>query len=621
MKLANYLDQRGVRGVSGLIYAVGSFGTIDGDTMYALKAENGVQVYEYVGEKVRLTARFTEHENGVIIRKDTFENLSDESMQVCLLSSRFRLPGNKYDVYTQYNGWQHESLGEWQPLVTQIVTAGQGIRSCHTATPMMALHNAYTKKNVIFHLFPNGLWKITARKFPQGKNEVVVVETGFDNNGMNLSVAPKGKIELPTIMFYEADNQTDLDAYKLHQVYNTLYPRKTLPILYNTWLHCFDTLDIDDLKRQADTAKELGIEAFMVDAGWFGDGPWEEGVGDWTENLTEGPKGRLAELSKYIRDNGMVFGLWFEPERAGLESRAVKEHPEYFINERFFDFANEEARAHMIDVIGSQIEKYHIGWLKFDFNDSIPLDESGNVFYYYMQGQKCFIEDLCKKYPHVYITNCAGGGSRMELEQGSFTDSFWLSDNQGPLEGIRIVKDTLKRMPTGLIERWNVQKGLENTPVYGQKLKPRMIHTNDGLWGTIVGVNDAFSENFMLGGPMGFSCDLAAFPEEYKLRWKEVIAQYKQDREFYRTAIARILIDDPEMIGLEYADKDLDRCIIQIFTKQSYVSDLIVYPVVDKTATYSYQGVALTGEEILKDGLYIKDMTDYTCVCFEVKKV
>ena len=621
MKLTNYLDQRGVRSVSGLIYAVGSFGTIDGDTMYALKIENDEQIYKYEDEKVRLTAHFVEYENGVIIRKDTFENLSNAPMQVRLLSSRFRLPGNKYDVYTQYNGWQHESLGEWQPLVTQVATAGQGIRSCHTATPMMALHNVYTKKNVVFHLFPNGLWKISARKFPQDKNEVVVVETGFDNNGMNLSVEPNGKIELPTILFYDADNKIDLDAYKLHQVYNELYPRKTLPVLYNTWLHCFDALDIDDLKRQADTAKELGIEAFMVDAGWFGHGNWGEGVGDWTENLLEGPKGRLAELSKHIRDNGMVFGLWFEPERAGLESHAVKEHPEYFINGRFFNFANEEARTHMIDVIGSQIEKYQIGWLKFDFNDSIPLDESGNVFYYYMQGQRQFVEDLRARYPHVYITNCAGGGSRMELEQGSFTDSFWLSDNQGPLEGIRIVKDTLKRMPTGLIERWNVQKGLENTPVYGQKLKPRMIHTNDGLWTTIVGVNDCFSENFMLGGPMGFSCDINAFPEEYKTRWKEVIAQYKQDREFYRTATARILIDDPEMIGLEYADKNLDRCVIQIFTKQSYASDLIIYPVVDKAATYSYQGTKLTGEEILKDGLYIKDMTDYACVCLEIRKV
>ena len=75
------------------------------------------------------------------------------------------------------------------------------------------------------------------------------------------------------------------------------------------------------------------------------------------------------------------------------------------------------------------------------------------------------------------------------------------------------------------------------------------------------------------------------------------------------------------MIGLEYADKNLDRCVIQIFTKQSYASDLIIYPVVDKAATYSYQGTKLTGEEILKDGLYIKDMTDYACVCLEIRKV
>lgn len=39
--------------------------------------------------------------------------------------SRFTLTGNEYEVYTQYNAWQHESKGVWQKLVTQIGTAAQ----------------------------------------------------------------------------------------------------------------------------------------------------------------------------------------------------------------------------------------------------------------------------------------------------------------------------------------------------------------------------------------------------------------------------------------------------------------------------------------------------------------
>ena len=58
----------------------------------------------------------------------------------------------------------------------------------------------------------------------------------------------------------------------------------------------------------------------------------------------------------------------------------------------------------------------------------------------------------------------------MELGQGMLFDDFWLSDNQGPYEGIRIVKDTLKRMPSALIQRWNVQKYCEEFLIYPDNL-------------------------------------------------------------------------------------------------------------------------------------------------------
>ena len=621
MKLEYYLDFNGVRGESGLMYAAGDFGVIDGLSGYTVKKDGARIVYEYKNDKICLKSVFTEYEHGVFIRKDEIENLTDKMLRVNLLKSRFRLPDNDYEVYTQYNGWQHESSGKWQPLVTQIATAGKGIRSCHVATPLMALHNVHTKKNVVFHLFPNGLWEMSARKYPSAKNELVIVETGFNGENADMRLKPNGKILLPTVMFFEADSKIDLDAYKLHTVYNELYPRrKALPILYNSWLYCYDDINVDELKRQAAAAAELGIEAFMVDAGWFGYGNWGEGVGDWTENLTSGPKGRLLELSEYVRGKGMIFGLWFEPERAGTESRAKKEHPEYYIDGRFFDFANEKARAYMLSVISEQIEKYSLGWLKFDFNDSIPLDETGDNFYYYIQGQKSFVEEIYKKYPYIYITNCAGGGARMDLEQGTFTDSFWLSDNQGPYEGIRIVKDTLKRMPTALIERWNVQKILPDVKTYGQLPKARLINTDDGLWSTARLMNDSFTENFMIGGPLGMSCDIASFPDMYKIRWKEIIAQYKKDREFYRTATARILIDESDMTCIQYSDRFLSKCVVQLFTKLSYAADTVIYPVVDEDAEYSYGDTVLKGREIMRDGIMIKNITDNSCFGFELNK-
>jgi hypothetical protein len=96
-------------------------------------------------------------------------------------------------------------------------------------------------------------------------------------------------------------------------------------------------------------------------------------------------------------------------------------------------------------------------------------------------------------------------------------------------------------------------------------------------------------------------------PEKYKNRWKELIAQYKQEREFYKGASARILVDAEDTTVIEYADKAFSKCVIQIFTQAVHYSSLSVYPTVDENATYvsSSDGQILSGKEIMEDGIKI----------------
>ncbi|MBR5528091.1 MAG: alpha-galactosidase [Clostridia bacterium] len=615
------IDNNTIPGISGAIFAHGDFGIIDG-VEFTKSQTDTETVFEYQNTEVLLTSVLTRTKNGAVIRKDCLKNISDRIIEINGLCSRFRPDGNSYDVYTQYNSWQHESEGKWQKLITSVTAESLGIRTCEGATPMMALHNLYTEKNYVFHLLPNAQWKMTAKKFPRNQKEIVVVETGFNNENLRLKAYPGETIELPTVIFYEADCKTDLDAWKLHEVYNNLYPRAKMPVLYNSWLYCFDDLNIDELLKQADCAAELGVEAFMIDAGWFGEGEvWWKCVGDWKENTVSGPAGRLIEISNRVRERGMIFGLWFEPERAAPTSKAVKEHPDYYIEGKLLDFSNPKALEFIFSAVSEQIEKYNIGWLKFDFNDTIPLDPSGQGFYRYLQGQKKFVEKIKERFPGVYITNCASGGYRMELCQGSFTDSFWLSDNQGPLEGIRILKDTLKRMPTCLIERWNVQKHSEGFPRHGYKEKVGvMFSCNNATWDYITTVNDSFTEQFINCGPFGFSCDIVSFPDEYKNTWKKHIARFKEEREFYMKASARILADSEGLIAIEYADTFFDRCVIQLFTKTVYAGDIILYPAVDTCADYTVNGKPVSGKDIALSGIYFDNLTDNSCRTVEIVK-
>lgn len=623
MKIENVLNFKGIPGISGLFHACGSFGVIDGDCDHTCTREGAETVYRYERDGVVLVATFTQKEDGVVLRQDHLENRTGAPLLIHNLCSRFCLDGNDYEVYTQYNGWQHESRGGWQPLVTQVTASCLGIRTCDGATPMLGLHNLHNGQNTVFHLLPNAQWQLTVRKFPRDKREYPVVEAGFATENLRLTVEVGERIELPTLIFFNAKNKTDLDAYKLHRVYNDLYPRRKMPVVYNSWLYCFDKLDIDALLEQAEQAAALGIEAFMIDAGWFGKGEnWSREVGDWEENAQSGPRGRLAELSERVRALGMTFGLWFEPERAALTSRAVAEHPDFYIQQKFFDFANPAAVEHMLETVSGQIEKYQIGWVKFDFNATLPADPSGNGFYRYLRGQRRFLEELRRRFPALYITNCASGGGRMELAQGALTDSFWLSDNQGPLEGVRILKDTLKRMPTALIERWNVQRYAEGFPRYGAEGPVGVLFScNDATWEQMTNVDPSFSEQFINGGPIGFSCDLTALSPEYRERWKAHIARFKEDRGFYMGATGRILADRPELTAIQYADPALERCVIQLFTKTVYAPDLILYPAVDPEADYRWNEEILSGKELLENGIRFSSLKDLHCYTAELFKI
>ena len=78
-------------------------------------------------------------------------------------------------------------------------------------------------------------------------------------------------------------------------------------------------------------ASKLGIELFVLDDGWFGKRNSDTGsLGNWTENKEKLPDG-LAHLTKAIKEKGMLFGLWFEPEMVSDDTDLFKEHLDWVI--------------------------------------------------------------------------------------------------------------------------------------------------------------------------------------------------------------------------------------------------------------------------------------------------
>ncbi len=609
--------------MTGLFSVAGDFGIIDGNTICDCNTTDNGVIYTYKTDKVALCAEFVFLDNGGVLRKDSLTNISKDNITAYRLTSRFCLEGGEYDVFTQSNGWQHECVGRWQPLSTQITTASTGVRTCESACPVMALDNKQNGRVSVFHLFPNCQWKMSvARKTMPGIRDMITVETGLEDSGLHFDIASGEKILFPEILFYECKDKVGLGSHILHEYFNNAYPRKKLPAIYNTWLYAFTDITYESLIKQADIACELGFEYFVIDAGWFGEvgKPWSDTVGDWEEDPSSGFKGKMKEFADYIRSKGMKFGLWIEPERASKNSNNRIKNPEHYVSVEYLsDYSKPEVVDKLFGIVCRLVDTYGIKYFKFDFNRSVGYDEHNTAFYRYMQGQKEFVRRIREKYPDIYLSNCASGGIRIDLEQAKFFDSFWISDNQGPIEGLRIYTQMLKRLPASIIERWNVQKSVKELPVKDGE-EDTIVSCNDANWRSLAHVDESFTFAFLQGGPLGYSCDIN-FPEWYKKHNKEFISNYLADFDFWRNASASILCDTDNQTVIEYADKNHDNVIIHYFTKLVWQEEFTVFPVLDENADYLLNGEKFSGKELALNGYVFDKLTDYTAKTLSLKKI
>ncbi len=607
--------------------AAGSFGELVGD----VRRENGILSQEFDGCKI--TCEYKEDEYGVIYRKDVLENISDKSAYVTSIKSRFVFEGGEYEVYTQYNNWQTESMGEWQPLVTGITASCTSTRSTQNAAPFVVLWSKQQNRGAVIHLLPNCSWEIKVNYvgLPQRLSKVVVEMGPIDYN-MNIELKGGEKIELPEIICYETANRMDFDSYKLHNFMHTNYPRREMPMIYNTWMYKYTAFTPELLLEQAKIAKKMGLEYFVIDAGWFGrEGVnWFDTVGDWSENPVDGFHGTMKEFADKIRDMGMKFGFWMEAERATAESESIKIHPEYYLKSNskdmyFLDFANKEAREWMLNTVTNLIDTYGIKYIKFDFNDDLFFDDKRTSFMLYQIGFDEFMRKLRDRHPDVYFTGCAGGGERTELANYIRYDSFWPTDNESPYSNMRMYKETLYRLPPQGYERWTCVHSLEEyrdfyDPFTVESHKPsnRLVACCDAWWYDVTGVHPSYLDAYHTCGPIGFSCDLTKISDEAQEHFAEFIASVKEKRDFWKKAVARVIADTQTVTVYQYSDMELTDITVQTVSMETRQNEITVYPVVCKDKTYILNGeTRLSGEDICRYGIEMpitgwKEMTQIT---------
>jgi len=552
-----------------------------------------------------------ESEDGVFVRSDSIKNTSGSDITIYDYAYRFCFEGGDYDVYTQRNHWQNESKGEWQKLVTGVCLTSLSCRTTSDVAPMLALWNRQSSRGVVFHLLPRFSWEMTVSRRTDMDKMYTVVEIRIKDKSLNLKLKKDETLKFSSVIYYEFSDRLSLDCHKLHKFFNKKYPRRDMPVMYNTWLAFFDRVNFKKISNQIAEAASLGCEYFTLDAGWFGDGdkPWSELIGQWTENLTGAYMGRVREISDRVHESGMKFGFWLEPERALKDAEIVREHPEYFITNNkdvpsyFIDFSNPGAREYITDVTCGLIEKFNADYIKFDFNDELAYDMKRNAFYDYFEGYDKYIDAIKERFPHLYLECCASGGYRFDLEHLRKFDSFWFTDNQSPYDGVEIIKNSILRIPPSALERWSVLVTCDGfTPEYTTHETKRTLATNDGSWTSAVSVEPEFMLGFMSGGAPALSCDLTKLDSEFKARLKEFISKYKSEKGFWKDASCRLLADTNQLTVLQYENGDKVKLVI--YTRKLNQTSLTLYPVLEKTK-YIANGKLCSAEELVVDSIKI----------------
>ncbi|MGW3607122.1 glycoside hydrolase family 36 protein [Micromonospora sp. NPDC005161] len=198
-------------------------------------------------------------------------------------------------------------------------------------------------------------------------------------------------------------------------------------------------------------ASRVGAHYFCIDAGWYDDGgDWWDSVGEWSPSHTRFPDGGLGRVLDAVRAEGMVPGLWLEPEVVGVRSRVAAQFPdEAFLQRRgvrivehdryLLDLRHEQARKHLDDVVDRLVDDFGVGYLKLDYNVTPGVgtdrdaDSPGDGLLRHTRAYLGWLDGVRERHPGLVLENCASGSMRADYALLARTEIQSTSDQQEPL--------------------------------------------------------------------------------------------------------------------------------------------------------------------------------------------
>ena len=208
---------------------------------------------------------------------------------------------------------------------------------------------------------------------------------------------------------------------------------RRLPVIFNDYMNTLmGDPTTERLMPLIAAAASAGAEYFCIDSGWYneiGEGWWDT-VGEWRPSTTRFPNG-ITEVLDRIRAEGMVPGLWLEPEVVGVRSPVAEQLPvEAFFTRAgarvveqgryHLDLSHPSAVKHLDEVVDFLVGDLGIGYFKMDYNINVgPGTETGHVsagvgLLAHNRAFLDWVDGILDRHPGLTVENCASGGMRTD---------------------------------------------------------------------------------------------------------------------------------------------------------------------------------------------------------------
>ncbi|MGL4653493.1 alpha-galactosidase [Cetobacterium sp.] len=487
----------------------------------------------------KLYLTYTVYENrDVITRNARFVNHGDEKIDINrAMSFALDLPDYNYEMIHLSGAWARERFIKTRKLEvgSQYIDSTRGASSAHQ-NPFIILKRPNTNEDagecIGFSLVYSGnfLAHVEVDHF-----DATRVTMGINPFDFKWELKPGESFTTPEGIIVYSENGMNEMSKTFHKLFRERVARgewrdKERPILVNNWEATYFDFDEDKIVAMASKAKDLGFELFVLDDGWFGKRNDDKtSLGDWFPNLDKLPNG-IKGLGERVVNEGIRFGLWFEPEMISKNSKLYEEHPDWILgvsnrklsmgrNQYILDLSKPEVRKYIVDILSERFSEAPISYVKWDMNRNMTEVTYRDLPHKYILGLYEILETLTKNFPHILFESCASGGGRFDAGMLHYMPQVWTSDD------------------TDAIVRLNIQHGTSLAyPLISMGAHVSDIPNHQTARKTSLETRN----NVAAFGNFGYELDLLKFDEETGANVTKYLDFYKNNRkliqfgDFYR---------------------------------------------------------------------------------------